>query len=495
MVEKIDSNQTGLLLALEATLGKLSEGTTWPEVRWNQMEPNSFGDFGATYKRVARQPITPDRQNRKGTITDMDSNGGFNQDLTASLFSLLGAGFFFSVPHRKPMSSNPYVVGSAIELVSVTAAGIYTFASALSDLVVGHIVQISGCANAINNGVFQVTAVTGATVTLNNTNAVAENILLTNHQTSLITVGMRATGDTVYASDHTLSFPAGISVTNLHLNVGEFIYVETEDLSFFARVKAIGTNITIDSLEGNFAPFSVTGEVTIYIGTFIRNETSCANMKRYSYHALRTFGCDNIGKQYELLKGCIPNSLKINMPTASLITADVSFVSTDYDIPTAMLAGTIMDQPTDEGFNTTHNLNRVRLLAYDPATGLASTMFARVESSEITMDNGVTPNKALGKLGAFEASTANFTASGTAKVYFGTTDALKAIRNNWDCSYQVITKSNSSGIAIDLPLVSLGGGAVAVEKDNPLKQDLTLECSKCADGYTASVTIFHYLPA
>ena len=77
ILNKIDSNVTGLRYAEEDSYQTVSGDEVWVP-----LEPNSYADFGGQVTTVARNPINPSRQMKKGVVTDLDASGGFETDIT-----------------------------------------------------------------------------------------------------------------------------------------------------------------------------------------------------------------------------------------------------------------------------------------------------------------------------------------------------------------------------------------------------------------------------
>ena len=149
MVNKIDSNVTGLRYAEEATLKKLPASPIF-----HMLEPNSYSDFGGQIATVARNPINASRQRKKGVVTDLDASGGFNQDLTTVNTTRLLQGFFFADAREKWTSKS--LLNNTNALVAVTAEA-YTVTGA-PILPVGTLIKASGFNKVANNGIKKLSA-------------------------------------------------------------------------------------------------------------------------------------------------------------------------------------------------------------------------------------------------------------------------------------------------------------------------------------------------
>ena len=118
--KKIDSNITGLRYAKERCLGELPANPIW-----NALEPNSYSDFGGQITTVARNPINPSRQRKKGVVTDLEASGGLNQDITQSNTTDMLQGFLFA--HARERGTTESLVKGHANISVVDDALGYTF--------------------------------------------------------------------------------------------------------------------------------------------------------------------------------------------------------------------------------------------------------------------------------------------------------------------------------------------------------------------------------
>lgn len=163
-VVTIDSNVTGLAFAEEECLNQLP-GVAGANAVWYGLEPNSYADFGADIKTVARRPINALRKNKKGSVVGLTAQGGFNQDFTQTNTIRLMQTFFFAAARQKP-STHP-MNGTAVPLTSVaTSDDSYNAATGLSVFLAGHVVKVTGLADEANNVVTRVVTTAAGKITV-----------------------------------------------------------------------------------------------------------------------------------------------------------------------------------------------------------------------------------------------------------------------------------------------------------------------------------------
>lgn len=501
VVLKIDSNVTGLRYSEE-----LSIGTVDPSAVWRPLEPNAYADFGGEISKVARTPINPNRQRKKGVTTDLDVTAGFNTDLTQENLQDILQGFFFANLRTKIELAIAIVDGTGNDFEPTAGGDAY---------VVNDLLFAKGFDNAANNGLHVVSGIPAAT-----TVPVTSALVTAAGQTGIIShVGFEfAAGDADIDAAGTL--PALTTtvkdLTTLGLDEGEWLFLGDDGAAFqfiaaanngFARIRSIATNrIEFDKTQSTLVTEVTTTEtIRIFFGRHLRNETSGSIVRR-TYQLERTLGAPDDALptqiQAEYMVGTVPNELVFNIPTADKLNMDLSFVGTDFeqiDGPTALKAGTRPDIVEADAFNTSSDFVRKQLAKVVAGDAAPTPLFAFIQELTLTVNNSAVPNKACGTLGAFDVTVGDFAVTATITAYFSDITAVAAVRDNDDVTLDFHVVNDNQGISIDVPLVSLGDGRPTVEKDAPVVIPLTLDAATGAKvnselDFTLSMTFWDFLP-
>jgi hypothetical protein len=500
----VDSNQTGLSFAEEQSLKVLPVTPIW-----YAMEPNSYSDFGATFSQVAREVINATRQRLRGSIVDETAKAGINVDLTQRNLTRLLQGFFFADAIEKP-ATQPFN-GTQIVMTAATAAQ-FQAAAGLGIFLVNHLISVKGFINAANNGLAHITAVAAGALT---TDKVLTVEAAPPAAAQLEAVGIQgAAGDlhiAIAGVNVTISSTA-LDFTTLGLNVGEWVFVGGDaainnfatapaNNQGYARILSIAAHLLTFDIT-TFTPLldadvPATQKVQIFFGKVINNAILATSVKRRSYQLERTLGNDGIGTQSEYLTGAIADQLTFNVPIAAKITTDLTFVGLDNEVrsgATGIKAGTRVGLPGEPAYNSANDIYLSRIAIVDRTVLNPTPLYAYVSDVKLVINNAAVPTKALGVLGGFNVTQGDFVVTGTVTAYFSTIAAIAAVRNNSDCSLQLILSKNNSGMIYDIPLLALGGGLNKVVKDKPIEVAITQDAAKNVAGYTMMAIFFEYLP-
>lgn len=503
MANKIDSNITGLAFAEEVSL-KTLPGTPV----WYGLEPNSYSDFGGELSTVARAPIDPSRQNKKGTITDLDASGGFNIDFTKSNLTRLLQGFFFAdareLPNTKALNA------AAVTLTGVTAASkTYAAASGLGSFAALQLIYASGFSNATNNGLKTVASSTAGTVVVNET--------LIDEAAPPAAAKLQTVGFQFASGDISMAVTSGIpslvataadftTLPGLIPGLWVFIGGDAAGTTFannvgYARIKSIAAKaIVFDDTTFTPATEAGTGKtIRIFVGTMLRNEKTPSLIKRRSYNIERQLGSGPTSTQAEYLEGAVANEFTLNIPQADKLNADLTFIACDNthksgEVGDEIKSGTRVSAAGEDAFNTSSDIYRIKMAVIDPTASNPAALFGYVSEANVSINNNVSPNKAVGILGAFDTTAGNFEVGGSITAYFTTVSAVRAVRQNADVGLSVIGASKNAGFVFDIPLLGLGGGRLAVEKDAPITVPLEPAGAENPNGYTMLYEAFSYLP-
>jgi hypothetical protein len=487
MANKIDSNITGLRYAEEVlgTLGVLPGSPVW-----YPLEPNSYGEFGPQISTTARAPITPSRQRKKGVVTDLDATAGFQNDFVQeSLYDMM-QGFMYADWREKPNAEPSAVTGTAYTVTTPLGS---SFAS-------GDLVWAEGFTTPANNGLKVATGSTATTVVVSGLTAEASppagaKITKVGAQASSGDVEVDVTGTVVSLTSTTLDF------TDLGLIPGEWLFIggdatatqfDTAANNGFARVLSVAANaLVLDRQPGTMVTDAGAAKtIQLFVGHAIKNESDPALIKQRSYQMERSLGSAG----FEYIKGCVANTMEIKVSTADKVMVDLGFIGIDAEYRTVAdgaKTGSRPDVPDQEAFNSSSDFSRLRMLNEDTA----ATLFTYLTELTVTINNNVTPSKAIGTLGAFDVTAGDFVAAGSVTAYFTSVEAIQAVRDNDDISLDFAMVKENAGWVFDIPFISIGDGRPQVEKDTEIKLPITMEGAEHPTLHHSMMAVsFTYLP-
>lgn len=487
MANTISSNSTGLRYA-EEVIG--TPGTLPGSPVWYPLEPNSYGEFGPQVKTVARNPINASRQRRKGVVTDLDAAAGFNSDFTQKTFYDLMQGFMFADWREKLNEVPTEVTSTGYE---VADESLY----AANDLIFAE-----GFGTSANNGLKLVTSVDSGSSEVRASGLSAEASPPADAKITVVGI-QGASGDltlTVTGGVATLGATAA-TFTDWGLIPGEWIWLggdatanqfATAANNGFYRIKTIAAkSIVFDRSPNSPVTDAGTGKtLRVFWGHVIKNESDPDDIVMRTYQLERSLKTGG----YEYVVGAAANTLALDIKTADKITVDLSFVGMDGETADAgsEKSGDRPNLPRGNyAFNSSADFTRLRLLD-DTAGGSLATYLSDLK---LSIDNGITPAKAISELGAIDLTTGDFMVSGTVEAYFSTLDAVTAVRENDDVALDFALVAKNVGWLFDIPLITLGDARLKVEKDKPIMLPLSLDAAAHETlDHTLLVVFYPYLP-
>lgn len=499
---KIDSNETNLAIAEEV----IGQPGVLPSVPvWVDMEPNEYDDFGGEPELLARRPINSSRQRKKGSIVDLAASGGFNQDFTNNNSQMLAQGFMYASFRQKANAT----------VTAVTATGFVVADE--TPFRAGQIIRASGFANPENNGIKIVVSTDVGTHEVRMAGLTAE--VTPPAGASINAVGVETTvGD--LAVDASGSFPALTSTTydftRLGVIPGEMIFIGGDGVgqrfptaanNGIKRVRRVEANrLVLDkSDEAMVTEAALTESITIYVGKVLKNELADKIVRR-TFQLERQMGAPETTQptqvQAEYVLGAYPNELEMVIESADKINMNYSFVAITNDQRTAvegLKPGTRKRLPESDAYNTSTDFARIKLALVSSTTAAPEPLFNFITELNLTINNNVSLNKAVGYLGGFDASIGLFEVSAEIQAYFTKIEAVQAIKNNRDVTLDFFVVKENQGFAVDLPLIALGGGLSDVELDEPIMIPLESEAATAAKidpnlDHTLMWVYFDYLP-
>lgn len=460
---------------------------------WKLIEPNGINQLGAEITTVPRNPISRNRQRRKGTTTDLDSAIEFEADFTLDHFEDFAESLVFSD-----------FIGAKVFDPSATDTNSYTVGNIGVTLAQNTLVYARGFTNSANNGMKVVNS--GATTT--DIPVTTALIAETNPANAVVEVaGVRgASGDLQINSAGNL-ISTTLNFTTLGLTPGQAIFVGgiasanrfTAAANFgFARIVSIAANLlTLDKKLTTFVTDAGTGkQIDILFGRFLRNvpvdHTDYLERSLMFEAAFPNLGA-GAATEYEYSRGNFTNNLQFNLPLADKATITASFVGIDTDPATLTRkngASTPGEPLKTSALNTSADIMRLRVTKVDES-GLTTDF----KSVTLTLNNNVTPEKVLARLGAAYMNVGNFEVDLESQIVFTDSDVSAAIRNNETVTLDFAIRNNDGAIFVDVPSVTLGGGG----REFPLNESVLMNVTSQAFqdgtlGTSIGISLFPFVP-
>lgn len=498
-MSQVSTNEVSIGYVIETALGTPPASPTW-----KLLEPNSIGTYGADITTVSREPISKNRQRKKGTTTDLDSSVEFEADLTLDHFIDFAEAFVHAVFNGPVNFSDE----DTDQCTAVTGSDSYTV-DANGDLAEDTLIFAQGFTNDANNGLKEVaTGATGTDIPVEET-LVAEASPPSTCEISV--AGFRsAIGDLDVASVSggvvTITSTA-LDFTTLGLTVGQEVYFGGEAaINKFSNAENVGygrlltiaaNQITFDKTDQTWVTEANTTQlVDIYFNRFLRNvAVDDVDYIERSFHFEATYpDLGGIGTdEYEYAKGNRANEMTFNLPLTDKATIGFGFIGTDTEPPTTTrLSGSTTIQPTkDVAFNTSADIARLRIQQTD-YTDITSYF----KSLTLTLNNNVSPEKVLALLGAAFMNTGNFFVDVESQILFTDSAVPTAIRNNETLTMDFIVKNDNGAIAFDFPSITLGGGDKELPVNETVLMNTTGMAFEDADlGTSIGISLFPFIPA
>lgn len=495
-VRKVDSNIVGLAYSVEPTFKN-------PGSTWFPLDPNSYNDFGGNFIKTARTPINSRRSRYKGVLTDLDSAGGFNIDMTQTNIHDLFQGFTFDTFTEK-----------GLQIPTAVSATAYTVPDA-SDFLRWDLIFVSGFAKAANNGLKMINTVTGNSLILSGLSAEARlppgvKIVRVGHQFTAGDCEIDVSGDLPRLTT------SSKNLTDLDLVDGELVYLggdaastqfANDENNGWCRIRNVNgaRSLTLDKASGQMAADSGTGKsIHIFFGRTLKNKEG-SEITRTSYQLERELGAPDDASpdtQTEYIVGAVPNQLTMAIDTADKIMVDMDFMGVDYETRTASVGakpGTRPGMSTNKAFNTSTHVTRLRMSPVSQDNEFVDTLFTYVTEVRLTINNNISVNKAVGTLGGIDVTAGTFEVGGNITAYFQDVSVLNALRDNADVTLDICVVKDNAGFAIDMPLLALDDGRLNVALNEAVTLPLGIMAADAEDvnanfRHTLVMSFFDYLP-
>lgn len=513
---RVLTDTVGLEFAKEATQGVLPVTPTWKAI-----EIEDIAAFGPVIETVSREPISRNRQRRKGVVVGLDSTIEVPTDLTKEELENFVEGFIFSTI-RYPYSgatSRRGPIRSGANFQSLVAddnvgGDRFTHTAIATAMTTDRLIWARGFTNAANNGLHVVAAGSTTTVTRVDASTLVDETPTEAQNASIEIAGQRyaatelnLTNFNGTAATVTLTRTGGADFTTLGLSPGQLIHVggltagrqfNTGGKGYGRIVSITATVIELDKISSGIVANDTGADdsVDLLFGGFVRNvaTTDAEYLTQYYQFQHTQPGLSPTNTtMYEYAKGNIANELTLALPLRDKGGLTFSFVGMDVEpaTETPKTNGATPIQPVQTaGYSTATDFARLRLTKQDE-----TILTTCLKDVTISLNNQASAEDCLGTLGATFLNVGTFLVNLDARALFTSAEITNAIRNNTTLEFDVVIRNPDGAIGIDIPSLTLGDGAreyprnesVLVSLAGTAFQDPTL-------GYSVGISLIPTVP-
>jgi hypothetical protein len=490
---EVQTESVNMALARELTIGVLPGS---PE--WNNIEPNDIGRFGKRNTLTQRNPISKDRMERAGVLTDAESALEWDSDFTMSAFLESGEPFCLANLIGPPSFGRTLNLAGAATGYDVDSGGALTEDT---------IIFARGFLTAANNGEKLVGV--GSTAIL----IIAAGTVIEAAPPAGATVevaGVRgATGDfEIDASQNLIS--TLLDFTTLNLTVGQIIHIGgTAGANRFAlaenfgtaRIQAIATNeITLENRSQAYSVDNGAGlDVDILFGRFLRpvaTDSGDYNLISFAGELESPNLLAGGLVAYEYSRGNMINTIGFQIPLADKCTMNAAAIGTTTDDPVGVAsretnAADAASPTMTEGLSSSIDIARLRFGDFD-TLGFGSCF----KSLDIQISNNATPSKCISTLGAKSINIGTLNVIMNGEIALSDDQVIVAMNGNLTTNFDFTVRNADGGVAVDLPSMKLGGGDRSFPRNETVRFSMENRAFKDPIlGYPISFSLFPVLPA
>ncbi len=503
---------TSLYAAEEASPGVLPENPVWEE-----REPNSYSDFGGAYTMSRRNPLSHDRQARRGEISDNSPTAGFQEDLTPTNMIRPMRSFLFAEARARPTTAP---LNGAPVVVTHTTAAQFHAAAGLDRFRIGHILKPRGFMEPSTNEGIRVVTAAGAV-----TASVAP--ALTPEADAPDGAALEVVGFQFAAGDLTLTKLAdGVVLTTDMAGVdftapefgfvpGEWHFIggddpatrfadEGDNAPFYAQLDAVTpTALAYRKTTGTQVTNAGAGKtIQIFFGTVVRNEDDCELIKEITFTHERRYGCGE-GAEAEYVQGDYANQLTLTVPTPAAdakVTVDLGFIgltSFERTEDEALLSDgdVTIPAPNEPAFKPGLDVYQQKVAIIDPATLNPSALVAYSSTSALTINNTLSGIKAVETFGNAGVGIGELAVTGSITAFFTGVGQNRQVRLGREATWHLILTKANAAVIFDIASLSLGNGRNAVAANTPVTIPLDTAAAKGKHGYSLLVSFLRYVPS